>query len=170
MTKYSGIDGLLDLKHNGKTEIRFTINTDTVISNYEKRTASINNRIEGSVKAAKAGYPIGYIIAPVFIYDNWKEEYRNLLLCLNKELPKDLSYPITFEIISHRYTTRAKNIIMEVFPDNKLPMNEEERKYKYGQFGYGKYVYPKESISEIKNFFEENIKEIFTNCEIKYII
>lgn len=49
-------------------------------------------------------------------------------------------------------------------------MNEEERKYKYGQFGYGKYVYPKESISEIKDFFEENIKEIFTNCEIKYII
>ena len=170
VTKYSDIDGLLDLKHNGKTEIRFTINTDTVISNYEKRTASINNRIEGSVKAAKAGYPIGYIIAPVFIYDNWKEEYRNLLLCLNKELPKDLSYPITFEIISHRYTTRAKNVIMEVFPDNKLPMNEEERKYKYGQFGYGKYVYPKESISEIKDFFEENIKEIFTNCEIKYII
>lgn len=46
--------------------------------------------------------------------------------------------PITFEVISHRYTTRAKNVINEVFPDNTLPMNDDERKYKYGQFGYGK--------------------------------
>lgn len=30
------------------------------------------------------------------------------------------------------YTTRAENTILEVFPETILPMNEEQRKYKYG--------------------------------------
>ena len=89
------------------------------------------------MKVAKAGYPMGYLIAPVFIYPNWKEEYHNLLLKVRDILPTNLQYPVTFEVISHRYTMTAKNRINQVFPDNKLPMNEEDRKFKYGQFGYG---------------------------------
>ncbi|NKF05825.1 spore photoproduct lyase [Clostridium gasigenes] len=170
VTKYNDIDGLLNIKHNGKTEIRFTLNTDKVISDYEKRTASINNRIDASVKVAEAGYPLGYIIAPIFIYDGWKQDYMKLLIDLNKRLPKNLAYPITFEVISHRYTTRAKNVITQVFPNNTLPMNDSERTYKYGQFGYGKFVYTKENILEIKEFFEHSIKEVFPDSEIKYII
>jgi len=49
-------------------------------------------------------------------------------------------------------------------------MNDENRKYKYGQFGYGKYVYPKEALDEIKEFFDKEIKELFIDSEIKYII
>lgn len=170
VTKYNDIDTLLDIRHNGKTEVRFTLNTDKVISDYEKRTAAINNRIDASVKVAKAGYPLGFIIAPVFIYDGWKKDYKALIIDLNNKLPKNLNYPLTFEVISHRYTTRAKNIITEVFPDNTLPMNDVDRSYKHGQFGYGKYVYKKEDILQIKEFFKEAITDIFPNSEIKYII
>lgn len=170
VTKYNDIDGLLNINHNGNTEIRFTINTEKVIKEYESRTASIDKRIEASVKIAKAGYPIGFIIAPIFLYDNWKEDYRKLLLELNNKLPRDLKYPISFEVISHRYTSRAKNIILEVFPETKLPMKDEERKFKYGQFGYGKYVYGKEQLQDIKQFFTKELEEIFQNKIIKYII
>lgn len=170
VTKYNDVDSLLDLKHNGHTEIRFSINTPTVINQYEKATASSDRRIEASIKVAKAGYPMGYLIAPVFIYPNWKEEYHDVLLQLRDKLPENLKYPITFEIISHRYTTIAKNRILQVFPETNLPMNDEERKFKYGQFGYGKYVYPNEIIDEIKQFFTKEIEELFRNKEVKYII
>lgn len=170
VTKYNDIDNLLSIKHNGKTEVRFTLNTDKVISDYEKRTASIKNRIDGCVKISKAKYPIGFIISPVFIYSGWKEDYRQLIIYLKSSLPSDLVKPITFEVISHRYTTRAKNIITQVFPDNTLPMNDEERVYKYGQFGYGKYTYKKEDIAEIKNLFKELLNKYFPGSEIKYII
>lgn len=170
VTKYNDIDSLLDLKHNEHTEIRFSINTSSVINKYEHFTASRDKRIEASIKAIEAGYPVGFLIAPVFIYDNWKDEYHDLLLQLRKRIPNDLKFPITFEIISHRYTTTAKNIIIQVFPENELPMNDEERKFKYGQFGYGKYVYPKESLDEIKAFFMKEIEELFNNKEVKYII
>ena len=33
-------------------------------------------------------------------------------------------------------------------------MNDEERTYKYGQFGYGKFVYPKDSLAYMKEFFQ----------------
>lgn len=170
VTKYTDVDTLLHINHGGNTEIRFTLNTNKVINDYENGTASLGKRIEACKKIIKAGYPMGFIIAPVFLYDNWKEDYRNLLLDLNSSLPQDILYPITFEIISHRYTTRAKNIILQAFPSTSLPMNDEERIYKYGQFGYGKFVYSKEQIGEIKEFFNGEIESIFKNKIIKYII
>ncbi|MDO4535417.1 MAG: spore photoproduct lyase [Clostridium perfringens] len=170
VTKFADIDSLLDIKHNNKTEIRFTINTQKVRDDFEKRTANIKDRINASVKCIKAGYPVGFIIAPVFIYENWKDDYKQLLLDLKEKLPSDLEHTLTFEVISHRYTTRAKNIINEVFPDNTLPMTEEERTFKYGQFGYGKYVYPKEDLSDLKEFFKVTIEDIFPTSKIKYII
>lgn len=170
VTKYNDIDSLLPLEHNGHTEIRFSINTTSIIEQYEHATASRDKRIEASKKVAEAGYPIGFLIAPVFIYSNWREEYHDLLLELRNKLPTDLKYPVTFEIISHRYTTIAKNRILNIFPESALPMNDEERKYKYGQFGYGKYVYQKETIAEIKEFFTQEIEELFRNKEVKYVI
>lgn len=170
VTKFTDIDTLLGLDHGGHTEIRFTLNTNKVITDYESGAPSLNRRIEACQKIITTGYPMGFIIAPVFLYDNWKEDYRDLLLALNKSLPEDVLHPITFEVISHRYTTRAKNIISEVFPNTKLPMNDEARKYKYGQFGYGKFVYNQPEQEEIKTFFNNEIESIFKNKIIKYII
>lgn len=172
VTKYTDVDTLLDICHNDHTEIRFTLNTDKVIQDYESRTPSLSKRLEASVKVLEAGYPMGFLIAPVFLYENWQEEYRNLLLELKHRLPEKLMHPLTFEIISHRYTARAKNVITEVFPDNHLPMKEEGRTYKHGQFGYGKYVYPKEQLAALSLFFQREIAGIFKDIEIeiKYII
>lgn len=170
VTKFTDIDTLLEANHNGHTEIRFTLNTNKVIHDYEKGTASLEKRIEACKKVVSAGYPMGFIIAPIFLYENWKEDYHNLLLDLKKQLPMDISYPLTFEVISHRYTTRAKNVILEVFPDTILPMDDALRTYKYGQFGYGKFVYTKEELAEIKTFFTAEITSIFQHGIIKYII
>lgn len=170
VTKYNDVDTLLDAKHNNHTEIRFSINTPTVIKTYEHYTASIDKRIEAAVKVANAGYKIGFIIAPIFIYDNWQKEYKDLIESIKCKLPSEFNEEIIFEVISHRYTTKAKNRILEIFPETTLPMNDEDRKFKYGQFGYGKYIYSKDQLAEIKEFFIFNIKEIFPNSIIKYII
>ena len=170
VTKYTDIDTLLKANHKGHTEIRFTLNTNKVIKDYESGTASLEKRIQASQRVISAGYPVGFIIAPVFLYENWQEDYRNLLIDLKKDLPQITPHPITFEVISHRYTTRAKNVILEVFPDTTLPMDDAARTYKYGQFGYGKFVYTKEELQEIKAFFTAEIEAVFENKIIKYII
>lgn len=170
VTKYTDIDDLLNLDHKDHTDIRFSLNTEKVIKAYEHKTASARKRIEASIKLISSQYPVGFIIAPVFIYDGWKEEYHELLTSLRQALPSALAHPITFEVISHRYTEKAKNRINEIFPETTLDMNNEARQFKFGQFGYGKYVYPKESLSEVKDFFKNEITNIFENGVIKYII
>lgn len=170
VTKYNDVDSLLDAKHKNHTEIRFSINTPKVIDIYEHHTASASKRIEAAVKVANAGYQIGFIIAPVFLYENWKDEYRDLIKSIKNKLPHDFNKQIIFEVISHRYTTKAKNRILEIFPETTLPMNNDDRKFKYGQFGYGKYVYSKEELTDMKEFFMKEIKDIFPNSVIKYVI
>lgn len=170
VTKYKDVDSLLSLPHNDHTEIRFSLNTTTVIEQYEHATASRNIRIEASKKVAEAGYPVGFIIAPVFLYPNWREEYHALFMEISWQMQMHLKHPLTFEIISHRYTTRAKNRIIQIYPETMLPMQEEERSFKYGQFGYGKYVYPKEELVGMKDFFEKEIKDLWSDAIIKYII
>lgn len=170
VTKFNDVDTLLEADHNGHTEIRFSINTDRVIKGYEHSTASIKLRIEAAAKVAKAGYPVGFIIAPVFLYENWKEEYSELIDMLYDTLPQKVEMPIGFEVISHRYTTKAKNTILQIFPETTLPMEDEDRKFKYGQFGYGKYVYTKEQLQDMKDFFKTELDRRFKNKDIKYII
>ncbi|EPR12720.1 spore photoproduct lyase [Ruminiclostridium papyrosolvens] len=170
VTKFTDIDSLLGLEHNKHTEIRFSLNTHNIISTYEHKTASADKRIAAVGKVSKAGYPTGFLIAPVFLYEGWKEDYKNLLFKLRNTLDDQTAKEASFEIITHRYTERAKNKILEIFPDTTLDMINENRKFKFGQFGYGKYVYPKESISEVKEFFTLEINHLFGEGTIKYII
>jgi spore photoproduct lyase len=146
------------------------LNTDRVIKEYEAGAPSMAKRLEACKKVIEAGYPVGFLIAPVFIYEDWKNDYHSMLAELSSQITGTVKRTLTFEVISHRYTTRAKNTINEIFPDNQLPMNDEEQKFKYGQFGYGKYIYPKESISEISEFFQSEISALFDKSEIKYVI
>ncbi len=170
VSKYNDIKGLLDLPHHGHTEIRFSLNTPTIINAYEHHTASAKLRIKACSDLAAKGYPVGFILAPVFLYPNWEEEYHQLLLEIKEAFPVKPLYPIIFEVISHRYTLRAKNRINEIFPENTLPMVEDERQFKYGQFGYGKYIYPKDQLAAMKTFFTKELDALFPYKDLKYII
>ena len=170
VTKFTDVEGLVGAKHNGHTMIRFSINADTVISKYEHKTTSLAERVTAARKVIESDYPIGFIIGPVMLFEEWKKEYEEMLLELQRQLANHSNKEIHFEIISHRFTARAKKNINEVFPENDLPMDEEQRKYKYGQFGYGKYVYHKEQLEDMDVFFRERLTKVFPHAVIHYVI
>lgn len=172
VTKFTEVDSLLSLQHGGHTQIRFNLNTEKVIAAYEHQTPSLKERVKAAVKCAQAGYPLGFLLAPVFLYPDWRKDYAALLEQLAEGLAQSLptGASLTFEIITHRFTGRAKKNILEVFPGTTLPMEEAERRFKYGQFGYGKYLYFPERMDEIKAFFQEKIAELFPTAKIKYIV
>ena len=97
VTKYTDVDTLLDVNHSGHTEVRFTLNTNRVIQDFENGTPLMSKRIEAARKIMSAEYPTGFLIAPVFLYDHWQDDYKNLLLELKDIIPKNTSYPVTFE-------------------------------------------------------------------------
>lgn len=170
VTKHDKVDSLLAAVHNGHTRFRFSVNAATIIEKYEHATPSMVERVIAAGKVARAGYPLGFIIAPIFYYDNWQQDYHSLLEVLDEQLPQEARKDLTFELISHRFTKRAKNNILDLFPETTLPLNEEERKYKYGQFGYGKYIYQEQEMNEMKNYMNTEIARFFPQAKVEYFV
>ncbi|MCL6477376.1 MAG: spore photoproduct lyase [Peptococcaceae bacterium] len=170
VTKYTEVDSLLDADHRGHTRFRFSINTRHVIKRYEHDTPGAEERLEAARKVAEAGYPLGFIIAPIIVYPGWERDYGELMESLREKLGPISENNITFELISHRFTARAKKRILEVFPSTTLPMEENQRKFKFGRFGYGKYVYPRETLEELKSLFHREIDKYFPSAKIEYLI
>lgn len=171
VTKFTEIDSLLDAEHKGKTEVRFSLNASTVIRKYEHGTPGMMERVEAAAKVAGAGYPVGFLIAPIMLFAGWQGEYRKLIEALAGQLssivdPKHLS----FELITHRFTKRAKQQILDVFPGTDLEMDESKRKFKYGQFGYGKYIYSDEERAAARSYFKDLIHSYFPGAAIKYFV
>ncbi len=170
VTKHDQVDTLLSARHNGHTRFRFSLNAAAIIDKYEHITPSMQERVIAAGKVANAGYPLGFIIAPIFNFPGWQDEYENLFTTLQEKLPIEARENLTFELISHRFTKRAKNNILDLFPETTLPMEESERKFKYGQFGYGKYIYQPQVMKEIKETLEIKLSRTFPEAKIEYFV
>ncbi|MBE3582051.1 MAG: spore photoproduct lyase [Thermoanaerobacteraceae bacterium] len=168
VTKYTDVEGLLGIEHRGKTEIRFSLNSDYIVETFEKAAPRIDSRLKAARKVWEAGYPLGFLIGPIFAFEGWRREYERLLAAIRDYLPEDATF--TFELITHRFTSRAKKIIQEAYPGTEVPMDERERRFRYGQFGYGKYVYPPEVMEELQEFFYARIEELFPHARILYFV
>lgn len=168
VTKFHHVGPLLDINHNNHTRIRFSINSDYVIRQFEPATSRFEERIEAAAKIAHAGYPLGFIIAPIIWYDGWEKGYADLLERLEKALPSDVTDGLTFEMIQHRFTKTAKNVIEKRYPKSKLEMDIEKRKQKWGRWGQYKYVYPNEQQTALREFITERIFEYFPKAKIDY--
>lgn len=170
VTKHINVETLLTARHQHHTRFRFSLNAHSAISAFEHNTPRLEARINAAEKVALAGYPLGFIIAPIFYYAGWEKEYAELLRTLARQLPEESHKNLSFELITHRFTKRAKSNIMSVFPQTTLPMEEQERQFKFGQFGYGKYLYPREIMQEMKDYMEQQIHAYFPAAQIDYFV
>ncbi|ADU29679.1 spore photoproduct lyase [Evansella cellulosilytica] len=168
VTKYHHVDHLLDADHQGKTRFRFSINADYVIKNFEHGTSRLKDRIDAAAKVARAGYPLGFIVAPIYLHEGWKSGYKEMFEILDETLPDDVRKDITFEFIQHRFTKPAKKVIQKNYPMTKLELNEEKRKYKWGKYGIGKYVYQTDEQEDIKDTLYQYMEGYFPDAKIEY--
>ena len=167
-TKFAAVDGLLGQDHNEKTRVRFSVNAASVASDFEGGTANVAQRIAALGRMARAGYPVGLTIAPIMPVENWREEYRALLEVVARELDEVRNVDLTVELITHRFTPGSKEVLIGWYPKTTLNLREEERTQKRTKFGGFKYVYPKDSMGEMKRFFEEEIRTLLTRARILY--
>ena len=168
VTKFTEIEEILTLSHNGHTTIRFSVNTPEIIKRYEHGTPSLERRLAAAVKIAAAGYPIGFLIAPIMFQPDWQRSYKELINTMCSLLPANAEP--SFELITHRFTKRGKANIQAVFPNSTLPLDESERRFKFGQFGYGKYLYSLEKMKDAEEFFKENLLEAFPRGKLLYFV
>lgn len=168
VTKYHHVDHLLDAEHNGHTRFRFSVNSRYVIKNFEPGTSTFDERLEAARKVANAGYPLGFIVAPIYLHEDWKEGYFELFQRLSDSLQGVNLSNLTFELIQHRFTKPAKSVIAKRYPKTKLEMNEEKRKYKWGRYGIGKYVYQDDEAKDLENTIRGYVAQFFPEAEVAY--
>ncbi len=167
-TKFDGVGPLLGMDHNGRTRARFSVNAAGVSRGFEGGTASVAQRITALRRMALSGYPVGLTIAPIMPIEGWKDEYGALLTAVAEAVRGVERLDLTVELITHRFTPGSKEVLLSWYPKTTLDLREEERTQKRNKFGGFKYVYPKDLMREMRQWFEEEIGRVLPAARILY--
>lgn len=165
-TKFDMIDDILNLNHKGKIVVRISVNPEEIINKVEFGTSRLEGRIEAINKLAEADYPIGILIAPVILVDNWKELYSDLIKYLYENLSNKAKKSAFFEIIFMTYSYVHRAINTEAFPS---AIDLYNKQLMTGR-GRGKYMYKNYIREEGEVFLREDMKKYFPNNEIMYVV
>lgn len=165
-TKFDMVDDILNLNHKGKIVVRISVNPEEIINKVEFGTSRLEGRIEAINKLAEADYPIGILIAPVILVDNWKELYSDLIKYLYENLSNKAKKSAFFEIIFMTYSYVHRAINTEAFPS---AIDLYNKQLMTGR-GRGKYMYKNYIREEGEVFLRENMKKYFPNNEIMYVV
>ena len=165
-TKFDMVDDILNLNHKGKIVVRISVNPEEIINKVEFGTSRLKGRIEAINKLAEADYPIGILIAPVILVDNWKELYSDLIKYLYENLSNKAKKSAFFEIIFMTYSYVHRAINTEAFPS---AIDLYNKQLMTGR-GRGKYMYKNYIREEGEVFLREEMKKYFPNNEIMYVV
>ena len=165
-TKFSNIDSLLNLKHNGRVIIRMSVNPEYIINNIELGTSNLKARVSAINKLVEAGYTVGILIAPIVMVENYKKYYLELLEYLKDNLNILAKDKVFFEIIFMTYSYIHDKINSEAFKNHNIVFNKEKMKAR----GKYKYSYKDDLLIDGKNFIKVLVSKYFPNNEIKYIV
>ena len=165
-TKFSNIQSILDVSHNGRTIIRMSVNPQEIISKIEVGTSNLTSRIKAINKVCEAGYKVGILIAPVVLLENWKDQYLELLNILEQNLSEKVKKQFFIEIIFMTYSYIHRAINNQAFPEAVELYNKD---LMVGR-GRGKYCYNTAARAEGEDFFNCEIEKRFSKDRILYIV
>jgi spore photoproduct lyase len=72
------------------------------------------------------------------------------------------------ELITHRFTPGSKDVLLSWYPKTTLDLDEANRTQKRNKFGGFKYVYPKDPMREMREWFEGAIARTLPMARILY--
>ncbi len=166
VSKFDRVESLLDLPHNKHTRCRISVNADPISHSMEGGTATVENRLEALRKLALNGYPVGIVIAPIMAIADWQHHYTELFNQIEQAI--NIECDLTFELITHRFTPKSKEVLQTWYPNSKLDLSNENRSQKRNKFGGVKYVYERDTMNELKDFIQTEIDTRFPKAKILY--
>lgn len=132
-TKSANVDHLENIRNKGNSVLAWSVNTQRNIDHYEAGASNIYERIDAAVKAQKWGYNIAFHFDPIIKYDNFINEYFEVIELLAGKL--NPSKVIWISLGCFRYSPGFKEIIKNSFPEEKLTVEEMfpgcDGKYRY---------------------------------------
>lgn len=152
-TKSDIVDPILNLDHQEKTVVSWSLNARTIVDEQEHRTASLDKRVAAIKKVADAGYLVGLHFDPMIYFDNWKVDYQELIeLVFQAVHPSRVAW---LSVGSLRFNPEMKKKMEENFPQSKITSEEMIK----GNDGKIRYVKPLR-LEMYDHFFNIVKKEI----------
>jgi spore photoproduct lyase len=167
-TKFDDVADLLTLDHQRRTRVRFSVNAADLARRFDGGTSPLTGRLAALRALALAGYRVGLTIAPVMAYPDWRTGYGALLDQVTAALDGVPDLDLTTEIITHRFTPASKDVLLGWYPQTKLEMDEDARTQKRSKFGGVKYVYPRQTMAEMRSWFTTELAARLPGAPLLY--
>lgn len=121
-TKTTAIENLRNLKHNRKTILAWSLNTQEIIRTQERGTASLNSRLHAAQKCQQWGYPVAFHFDPMMLYPGCEKDYKDVVTKLFSYInPENIPW---ISLGTFRFMPSLKPTIQERFPDSKIVYGE----------------------------------------------
>lgn len=118
-TKSNQIQNLLELDPNGQTVVAWSISPSSYISEYDLKTASLEERFEAADLCQKAGYKIAFHLDPLIYEPTWEEDYQKLMGQIYQQFN-----PVWVSLGGLRFNANLKTILQKRFPKTRLTTGE----------------------------------------------
>ncbi len=121
-TKTTDIQRLKNYTHNRKTICAWSLNTERVIREQERRTTSLEARLRAAASCESWGYPLAFHFDPVVLYDGCEDEYRQVIQKLFSYISAD--NVVWISVGTFRFIPALKTIIQNRFSDSTIIYGE----------------------------------------------
>ena len=117
------VDFLLDYDHRGHTVCCWSLSGATQSRRFEYRSAPMEERIEAMRKCQEAGYPVRVRFSPIIPVRNWREENREMIRLLARDVRPDV---VTIETIRFLdYQAMSRDFDLDLLDDDLLEVMKE---------------------------------------------
>ena len=153
--KSDNVDFMLDLGHNGRTIIQWSVSPETQSTRIEPETASGAERIHAAAKCQQAGYRVRFRFAPIVPVRGWREEYVELIRQMFDQTRPDV---VVFNMIGWMDYSALRSCLDFSLLDGKyVPMMESAAPLLEGR-AYG--PLPHEARAEIYRFLMSEVRRV----------
>ncbi len=121
-TKTTAVEALKCLPHNRRTILAWSLNTDRVVHEEERGTASLEARLKAAAGCAENGYPLAFHFDPIVLYPDCENEYRRVIERLFAVV--DARHIVWISLGSFRFMPDLKPVIQRRFPHSNIIFGE----------------------------------------------
>ncbi len=121
-TKAVNIDHLFDLPHRDKVVISWSLASHRIITEEERGTASLLERIKAAERCQREGYVVGFHFDPIIEYEGWEDDYKRIIDALEDHIdPKGV---IWISLGTLRFMPELKWILFERHRNSRILKGE----------------------------------------------
>jgi len=169
LTKSDNVDDILDLTHNGRTIITWSMNNEHISEKFEIGAPSFERRLIAARKVQRLGYPLRIRLDPIVPFDGWQDAYTETIQKIFQKVTPERVTLGTLRFEEGFYNMR--NSIFTTGPDlpnfleSMAPMFPPKKVRGTKKPKSGKYSFTEKQRAEIFKFIISKIRQ-HSDCTI----